>query len=889
MINWIISSSILIITIILLRSLFRTKISLRLQYALWFLVAVRLLIPINFGTSVISIENLTNQLSLQTQVENTIENNRESTSVLNEYKDYENAVKIYDRVERDVPDSTNINSEESIPKTETSKSLETISISKIVPQILFFTWITGIFVLSMVFTITNMRFRRRLKHTKLKLDVSYSKLPVYISNEVDSPCIFGMFRPCIYVTKSVAEDSMILRHSIYHEMTHFKHGDLLWALIRCMCLAIHWYNPLVWWAAKLSKQDSELACDEATIARLGEAERLAYGKTLIQLTCGKRNDLFVTATTMTSEKKSITERIKLIAKKPKIRVYALILILVIALIAIASTFTNAEKDSTTVPESFETENIDSDPVTVSESEELVKQPELYEEAQKDKVCLAVMPDGISKAGGDYRYIISDDQVTWTDAYKQMCSIASGNGSWYENEQFSGIWIVFNDEWTCITDQGFIYNFSKRVSKEDAASFYLLCIEEAKNNGTGTPVRPEDITKISSATLVYDNAYTVTDDTILTELQKNLSASNELRGGAACPFTASIILKLDSGEEFTLYLATDSCNVWLSDGVYYDYSGYESVEDLYEIFFENGVFVEKNKVLGTENDISNAEKIITQAAERSREGYVDAKLTYVDNSEVGWDYYSDNPWSSGDERDALAQAALKELYTLTGFQVEECVYTTNGASKFIFGKSADNIRKSIAFYSRDYGFTLCGDEIPYIGFVNARRAHYSDVQQLDSPYGKEEWSGHAGIPTWYLEHSGVYQGEKITGYDAINLDDTLYTHMKLSFDGGYYIVVMDEEIESVSEIMGPYSNTPILNLNGNLYYGTDEIGPMGDSGAVGGYIEASVGEHAVPENHGESNFGCVGNPYTAEDESYKIQVLMDDGEYHVFYHEDLWVF
>ena len=87
MTNWIISSNILIITIILLRSLFRTKISLRFQYALWFLVAVRLLIPVNFGTSVISIENLTNQLTLPTQVENTIENNRENASVLDEYKD----------------------------------------------------------------------------------------------------------------------------------------------------------------------------------------------------------------------------------------------------------------------------------------------------------------------------------------------------------------------------------------------------------------------------------------------------------------------------------------------------------------------------------------------------------------------------------------------------------------------------------------------------------------------------------------------------------------------------------------------------------------------------------------------------------------------------------
>ena len=147
--------------------------------------------------------------------------------------------------------------------------------------------------------------------------------------------------------------------------------------------------------------------------------------------------------------------------------------------------------------------------------------------------------------------------------------------------------------------------------------------------------------------------------------------------------------------------------------------------------------------------------------------------------------------------------LKELYTITGYNVEECTYTTNGRSKFIFGKSAENIRKSIAFYSRDYGFTLYGDEIPFMGFVNARKVHYSDVQQLDSPYHKKEFQGNGAIAAWFLEHSGVYQGEKIIGFDAINLDDTVYTHIKLMFDGGYYIVLMDEKIESFHSAEGPF--------------------------------------------------------------------------------------
>lgn len=44
-------------------------------------------------------------------------------------------------------------------------------------------------------------------------------------------------------------------------------------MLRGVCLAPHWYNPPVWWAAELSRRDAELACDEATILRIGESER----------------------------------------------------------------------------------------------------------------------------------------------------------------------------------------------------------------------------------------------------------------------------------------------------------------------------------------------------------------------------------------------------------------------------------------------------------------------------------------------------------------------------------------------------------------------------------------------------------------------------------------
>ena len=225
----------------------------------------------------------------------------------------------------------------------------------------------------------------------------------------------------------------------------------------------------------------------------------------------------------------------------------------------------------------------------------------YTEPDKNKVCLAVMPDGISKAGGDYRYIIPEDQVKWTDHYKQARSLAV-DGAWKDGEHSAGIWIVFNDEWTCITEQGMIFDFDKRAEKEEIKDFYNLCLEEAKKYGTGTPINPENFPEIVSATLNYNGAYTVTDESVLRDLRKVIYTSKELRSGGACPFTASLVLELkDKGYE-TIYLATDSCSAWLTDGVYYEYFGYENIEEILDIFRQYGVKVDTNEVvLKSEND------------------------------------------------------------------------------------------------------------------------------------------------------------------------------------------------------------------------------------------------------------------------------------------------
>ena len=344
MTEWILSSSILILIVIPLRTCFKGKISLRLQYAIWGLVLLRLLIPVSFGSSGISVSNLTDTLKEQSAVQAVTDIGNLNIPSQSYEDAYERVVQDYESQGVDV-DSLQGSELEAL-EYEAYERMEGKNLSEIIGKIARAVWVIGIALVGIVFLATNSRFKRKLLSSRYDLDVQKNNLDVYATREIDTPCLFGIRNPAIYVTYPVADNQTLLRHTLEHEATHHRHGDHIWAVLRCVCLAIHWYNPLVWWAAFLSQRDAELACDEATIKRLGEGERAEYGRTLIGMTCQKKANVLITATTMPASKSGIKERILLIAKKPKMALYTLLIVVLVASIAVGCTFTGAKDDST---------------------------------------------------------------------------------------------------------------------------------------------------------------------------------------------------------------------------------------------------------------------------------------------------------------------------------------------------------------------------------------------------------------------------------------------------------------------------------------------------------------------------------------------------------------
>lgn len=132
-----------------------------------------------------------------------------------------------------------------------------------------------------------------------------------LGGPVAGPCLVGVLRPYIALPLTLKEEDLLA--VLTHELCHKKAGDSWWGLVRNACCAVHWFNPLVWLAAWLSRSDQEMACDERVIQPMSDEERIRYASTLA-LNAARRSapETVVLATGMTMKGRHIKRRLRAI-------------------------------------------------------------------------------------------------------------------------------------------------------------------------------------------------------------------------------------------------------------------------------------------------------------------------------------------------------------------------------------------------------------------------------------------------------------------------------------------------------------------------------------------------------------------------------------------------
>lgn len=124
-----------------------------------------------------------------------------------------------------------------------------------------------------------------------------------------SPMVCGVFRPVLALPKGKALDD----HVILHELLHLNYKDALQNVFWCFCRALHWCNPIVRLLLNRVGNDMESLCDQRVLERLRGEDRRNYGISLLAMA----NDKYpraVGTTSLSNGGKNIAQRIEAIVR-----------------------------------------------------------------------------------------------------------------------------------------------------------------------------------------------------------------------------------------------------------------------------------------------------------------------------------------------------------------------------------------------------------------------------------------------------------------------------------------------------------------------------------------------------------------------------------------------
>ena len=211
-------------------------------------------------------------------------------------------------------------------------------------------WMTG----------QNLLFRRAMRRSRLhplseELQGEYRELcrglgckplPVWYADPLPGACLVGVLRPSIALPLSMPPAEVPT--ALLHEMCHYRARDNWWALVRNVCCVVQWFNPLVWLGAHVSRQDSELACDERVTAAMSDEARRDYAATLIHASARRSSPgLSVVATGMTSTGRRLKQRVEAILENAALRKWVLITFALCAGAVLLAAFATREAQTPT--------------------------------------------------------------------------------------------------------------------------------------------------------------------------------------------------------------------------------------------------------------------------------------------------------------------------------------------------------------------------------------------------------------------------------------------------------------------------------------------------------------------------------------------------------------
>ena len=627
MLNQIISSSIIIFVVLSIRSLYGKYIGQRLKYALWLIIAVKLLIPMPFENPI----NVINYFPSENNTVVRIMDNKISEDISAiATENTQPMSSINEENEKTSP----INNNDTIAKTESIKPTVSIKDKASRVQILKWIWIIGIVFFTGYLLISNIIFSAKLRRKRKYTGKYRDALPVYKTPLVHSPCLFGIIKPAIYLPDGWRISEKYRDYILLHEWIHCRHKDMIWSLIRSICLIIYWFHPLVWISYILSKRDCETACDEGVMAELGDDNKADYCRMLVDICAmlSKDSRNYLLMQELRGGHREMKTRLSLLIKKSLPMTWMIILVAAISLGAVGCTFGTGTVTNT---ESYHEKE---QPIIMDESEETVTSVsvtetklDLTQGIGADGAMLYYADENRIIFGGSFGLFVYDtvdqkmlrslDLVTIGCSYTQgdkYCEIqVSEDGqkvylhpknmadmyiydveknslkkepydltgislySGIEEDNGSAIYqtpegqeqLFLSHSWAEIGQLGYGKYTSRQNGPESVKKFFV-----PDEYNKAPLLTSSDLRGLKKAEMMFrGRMYTCDSTEALQKLEKVTSKTKVIKGVPGCPFQDALYLTKEDGSVGVIYPATDSCNVILTADGYVEFGNSDNSE------------------------------------------------------------------------------------------------------------------------------------------------------------------------------------------------------------------------------------------------------------------------------------------------------------------------
>ena len=563
---------------------------------------------------------------------------------------------------------------------------------------------------------------------------------------VKTPMLIGLVSPVIvipqlaYVRNGM---SIKLKNILRHELTHYKRKDLIYKWLTVAVTSLHWFNPLMIFLRREISRACELSCDEAVIRDMTDDEKQSYGDTLLALSTSRRPPVGILATTLCEKKSELKERLISIMKYKKKTIWAVILSVILALALTGCSV--ALGAATTQTEEVQTNDM----------------------AQKPAI-IDFDGDGLA----DSASIQAEN-----NEYAKL-TVALGNGEVIE-KKYDGWWWP-QDAVTGNSDaSGNPIEAQAGDFDEDGNADILISLLYGGSSGENRVVH----------VLYLENGE-------LSEYPTNYVESN---------------VSFDIDKEL-LDFGADCMGVWpvSSDtGTFLRIREYtpEMAESDSALYFDvawngDGWLIQSvNTGKAYSYEVDEAAQAVAPSQTLpilTRDGFGEAQITIIEQPEVEWtdDGDHDPTMIDGPLTEEIAKIALRQLYNMTGIQIQKC-YAQGTESHVAFSMDGTDFNHK-CFYSADFDDGIC------TGMLIAYQTDVIDYSPID-PANVIKPADDAGMTDaqkaqWYYENSSF--GDRRVIVSAI--EDSPYDAVVslVVDDGNFYEVTFNDNTGLPQTFVGP---------------------------------------------------------------------------------------